>query len=328
MNSFNKKKYIVTGCAGFIGSNLTDRLLKDGHKVIGVDNLSSGFKDYLQIESSNFIFLEGNIVNYEFLSRSKKLFNDVFGVFHVAAQSRIQPAIQNPFLAHSNNITGIFNILEIMRDCDIPRMVFSSSSSIYGLKNDCPQREDMEPDCLNPYSLSKYVGEQYIKTWCKLYGIDGCSLRYFNVWGPREVIHLKDIAPIVGLFFRKILLDKVPLTIVGEGSQRRDHTYVSDVVEANVLTMNYKERMNGEVFNIGTGKNYTILELAEMVLKSLGMDESHIEYLPPRPGESRATKANNTKAKEWFGWEPKVFLEQQIENHKNYYLNKWNLNSI
>lgn len=321
-------KYLVTGGAGFIGSNLVDRLVKDGHEVIVVDNLSSGFLEYLPLEKITFI--PANISYYQALNKyfEGDLGEGIDGVFHLAAQSRIQPAIQNPDLAHDNNVTGVYNILKLMRAKKIPKIVFSSSSSIYGLQNECPQVEDMPADCLNPYSVSKFIGERYIKTWCTLYGIEAACLRYFNVWGPREVTHLKDVAPIIGLFFRQTLKEKNSTTIVGDGKQRRDFTHVSDVIEANIKAMQCVTPMHGEVFNIGTGKNYSILELADIVLNSLGLDEKCKDFIQVRPAESRETKANNSKAKEWFGWEPKTVLEEEINIHRDYYLRKWKLPSL
>jgi len=302
---------------------LVDRLIEFGHEVYVIDNFSSGFREYLPID--DVCFIDADISNYVDLIKYLSWLKNVDGVFHLAAQSRIQPAIHNPDLAHNNNISGIYNILKLMRELDIPKIVFSSSSSIYGLKNNPPQVETMEVDPLNPYALSKYVGEQYIKVWCKLYGIEGVSLRYFNVWGPREVIHLKDVAPIVGLFFRKLLKDKEPLTIIGDGSMRRDFTSVVDVVDANLRAMRNEQKFQGDVFNIGTGKNYSILELADIVLHSLGYDSSYKEFLPPRPAEAKATKANNEKAKRILGWYPQINLENKIDEHRDYYLCKWNI---
>jgi len=318
-------KYIVTGGAGFIGSNLVDRLISDGHEVIVIDNLSSGFLEYLLLNNDKLTFLPINIVNWQDLEREKEIFKNVDGVFHLAAQSRIQPAIKDPSLAHNNNITGMFNVLELMRYCNIPRIVFSSSSSIYGLKNGSPQIETMEPDPLNPYAMSKYFGEKYIEIWCKLYGISGISLRYFNVWGPREVVHLNDVAPVVGLFFRKILKENEPPTIIGDGTQLRDMTHVSDVIEANILAMEKCDGFKGDIFNIGTTRNYSILQFADMVLDTLKLDRSYKKFIPARPAELRETRANNTKAKMLLGWEPKIFLDEFIDQHRDYYLDKWKI---
>lgn len=316
-------KYVITGGAGFIGSNLVDRLLKDNHQVVILDNLSSGFLSYVPLENNNCKFIKVDISDFDSLIKHESEYKNVNGVFHLAAQSRIQPAVYNPDLAHDNNVVGTYNVLKMMRKNKIPKIVFSSSSSIYGLKNHFPQVESMPPDCLNPYSVSKYIAEQYIKTWCKLYEIDGACLRYFNVWGPREVIHLRDVAPIMGLFFRKLIQEDNPLTIIGDGEQRRDFTHVFDVVDANIKAMEFNKKITGEVFNIGTGKNYSILELANIILKSLGLDESFKEFLSRRPAESRITCANISKAKEWFNWSPKIVLEDEILNHKEYYIEKF-----
>lgn len=317
-------RYIVTGGAGFIGSNIVDRLVFDGHEVIVVDNLSSGFIEYIPA-CKQVKFLNVNISNFNWLMDSSKEIEGVDGIFHLAAQSRIQPAVKNPDLAHDNNVTGVYNVLKFMKEKNINKIVFSSSSSIYGLKNFCPLKEDMPPDCLNPYSVSKYMGEQYIRTWCKLFGISGVSLRYFNVYGPREVIHLKDVAPIVGLFFRQVLSEKNPLTIIGDGLQRRDFTHVSDVVDANILAMNHPERFEGDVFNVGTGKNYSIVELADIVLESLGIDKNNKTFVESRPAECRETLADNSKAKNVLGWQPKIDLQKEINSHRDYYLKKWDI---
>ena len=177
-------KILVTGCAGFIGSHLCDRLLKDGHKVIGIDNLSTGKIENIPCGMD---FVQGDILHMNNALTPKDMFDGVEIVFHVAAQARIQPTVSNPSLAHYKNVNGTYEVLELMRLHGIKKIVFSSSSSIYG-RNPVPFKKQMSSDCLNPYSMSKLVCEEYIKTYCKLYGIQGISLRYFNVWGPREYI--------------------------------------------------------------------------------------------------------------------------------------------
>ena len=330
------KTYLVTGTAGFIGSNLAEQLLKDGHEVIGLDIMSTGTQENLDIlkKYSNFEFVFSDITDS---SRMKELGvklkeKSVNCIFHVAGLARIQMGIQNPEKCLSLNVLGTMNVLEMMKVAGIKNIVFSSSSSIYGLKHTdrLPLKEDYEPDCLNQYAWSKYASEQLIKTYCKLYRLDGICLRYFNVVGKREVLD-GDLAPILGLFFRKLLVEKKPLTIIGDGLQRRDMTYIDDVVSANIKAATQCEkgivsRFHGEVFNVGTGVNRTVLDLANSVLDSLGMDkQSNIIFVEPRPGEARASQADISKAKKFLGWEPKVILEDIICKHRDYYLDKWNI---
>ena len=325
------KIVIVSGCTGFIGSNLAEQLLKDGHIVVGIDDMSTGTYENLDIleKYDNFEFVKCDITDNSDMGYLqyyiKQENHNIQVVFHAAACARIQPAIQNPERTHEVNVTGIFNILQLMRKLKIPKIIFSSSSSIYGLKNEMPQNEDQPADCLNPYSLSKFIGENYIKTFCKMYGMAGVNLRYFNVWGPREFLD-GDFAPIVGLFFRKLFQEKKPLTIVGDGRQLRDHTFVGDVVSANIKAMDCSTYLGGEIINIGTGKNCSILELVDMVLKSLELDKSHMIFVPARPAEARDIKADNNKAKRLLGWEPQIFLNQETINmHRDYYKNLWNI---
>ncbi|MBI2449318.1 SDR family NAD(P)-dependent oxidoreductase [Candidatus Pacearchaeota archaeon] len=327
--------FIVFGSLGFIGSNLSERLLEDGHNVFGVDNISTGTNENLDMleKHDRFNFLKLDITDksdLDYLSRYLTANNDrIDCVFMLSGVARIQPAILNPQLTHDTNVTGMFNVLEFMRKSNITNIVFSSSSSIYGLANKCPLKEDMPPDCLNVYSLSKYVSEQYIKTWCKLYGMNGVCLRYFNVFGQREVLAGGDFAPVVGLFFRQLLLEKKPLTIVGDGLQRRAHTHVFDVVDANLKAAEQcmkgiRNRFHGEVFNIGTEKNYSMIELADIILDSLGMNrERNKIFISQRVAELRETSADISKAKKILGWEPKISLEEYIDKHRDYYYKRW-----
>src|SRR3990167_9834928 len=322
------KTYLVTGCAGFIGSNLAEQLLKDGHRVIGIDIMSTGTQENLDVlkSYSNFKFIFCDITSTESVGKLSEEIKEekVQCALHTAGLARIQAGIQNPEKCLNLNVLGTMKILEMMKSIGIKNIVFSSSSSIYGLKHTdrLPLKEDYEPDCLNQYAWSKYASEQLIKTYCKLYRLDGICLRYFNVVGRREVLD-GDLAPILGLFFRKLLVEKKPLTIIGDGLQRRDMTYIDDVVSANIKAAAECEKgiYHGEVFNVGTGVNRTVLDLANSVLESLGMDkESNIVFVEPRPGEARASQADISKAKKFLGWEPKVILEDIIHKHRDYYL--------
>lgn len=315
------KKYIVTGGAGFVGSHLTRTLLGHGHEVVVLDDLSTGYEDNLP-ESDKLTFVKVDISNWSALSRLFHYFKNVDGVFHVAARARIQPSIRNPLRSHQCNVDGTFNILEMMRMNNIGKIVYSASSSSYGLKSELPCRETSLPDCLNPYALTKYVGEQYCKTWGKIYGIKNVCLKYFNVYGERSPL-VGPYAPVLGLFFRQVLKDKQPLSIVGDGEQRRDFTHVDDVVEANLLAMKNAmlEDVNGETFNIGTGVNYSVNQVAAMVQEALTATGEMVsmQYIPARPAEARETLADITKARELLGWEPTVSLPDAIQKLTPYY---------
>lgn len=317
-------KVLTTGCAGFIGSHLCDRLLKDGHEVVGIDKLSTGKMENLPVHE-RFTFIRGDVREFNTCLFSRSTLEGIEAVFHVSAQARIQPTVTNPRLSHNNNIDGTFELLEFMRLHGVKKIVFSSSSSIYG-KNPIPFKEGMPNDCLNPYSMSKFVCEEMIKTYCKLYGIQGISLRYFNVWGPREYID-GEWGTVIGKFFRQVLLEKVPLTIVGDGQQRRDFTYIDDVVDANIKAMDVLGDVNfaypGVIFNIGTGKSHSLSEIATKIILHCGCGK--IKYIPARPAESYETLADISAAKFWLNWEPKVSLEDRIDQHRDYYKQKWNI---
>ena len=263
-------KIIVTGGAGFIGSHIVDKLVADNHQVIVIDNETA-------IVHENFYYNKHaqyhklDICNYE---ETRPLYENVSFVFHLAAESRIQPAIENPLLAVKTNTLGTATVLQCAREAKVQRVIYSSTSSAYGLANVPPLREDMIEDCLNPYSVSKVAGEKLCKMYSDLFKLNTTIFRYFNVYGPREPLK-GAYAPVVGLFLRQKKSNE-PLTIVGDGTQRRDFAHVFDVVEANILAM--KTQTTGEIFNIGTGRNYSIIDLAKMI-------STNIKFIPPRPAE-------------------------------------------
>lgn len=310
-------KFLITGCAGFIGSNLTDQLLKNGNQVVGIDNLLTGFEKYLQLDNPNLTFLKLDISDWNSLTKNAAYFKGVDCVFHLAACARIQPSIMQPGLTHDTNVTGTLNILELMKMLDITNIVYSASSSKYGLKANIPSFEDDPVQCQTPYAVSKFMGELYCETWSKVYGINSIRLVYFNAWGMRSPLH-GPYAPVVNKFIRQALQGQ-NITVVGTGSQRRDFTHVSDVVAANIAAANYmiiKNNVN-QTLNIGTGKNYSIFELANMVKNIVDNkilnNESKIVHVPERIGEAQLSLADNQKAKLFLGWEPKVRLEDKLE---------------
>jgi len=290
-------KIIVTGGAGFIGSHLVDKLIEDGNEVLVIDNLSTGKKDNVNEKAK---FFEFDLSDYE---KIKPIFNGVDSVFHVAAIPRIPLSIEKPLESNDANINGTLNVLVASKEAKVKRVVYSASSSAYGLQKELPLREEMRPGPLNPYALQKYVGELYCKIFPQIYKLPTVSLRYFNVYGSRQPKE-GTYAPVIGIFLRQKKAS-LPLTVTGDGEQTRDFTHVSDVVKANILAMGSNKVGQGEVINIGAGKNHTINEIAKMV----GGD---IKYIPLPPGEMRDTLADISLARELLGWEPEVKLEQGI----------------
>jgi len=295
-------KAIVTGGAGFIGSNLVDKLLSLGYEVTVIDNESSDAHDqfYWNEKANNYIL---DICDYDNI---KPLFKGVDLVFHIAAEARIQPTLFNPILAAKTNFLGTCTILQCAKEAGVKRVIYSSTSSAYGLANDTPNVETMQKDCLNPYSVTKVGGEELCKMYTDLFGLETVFFRYFNVYGERQPIK-GQYAPVIGIFMRQ-RDNGEDMTIVGDGEQRRDFTHVSDIVEANVLAGDLSNKdIVGELFNIGTGENFSILEIKDFV------GEKYV-HIPPRKGEARITLASNKKAKKLLKWEPKVKLTEWIKD--------------
>ncbi len=290
-------KVLVTGGAGFIGSHLVDRLIKDGHQVTVIDNLSAGAEENINPEAR---FVKEDIRN---LNNIKNYFKGQEYVFHLAAVKRIPQSIENPILVTETNIIGKLNVLLASKDAGVKRVVYSSSSSTYGT-NKPPHKETMPLHCLSPYALTKHAGELYCKLFSELYDLDTVSLKYFNVYGPR--MNLKGgYAAVIAVFLQQKIKGE-PLTIIGDGEQKRDFTYVDDVVEATIKAIEYPREFNGEVINIGRGEGHTINQLARLI-------SDKFVYLPPRKGEVRESIADNSKARKLLNWEPKISLEEGLK---------------
>lgn len=296
-------KYIVTGGAGFIGSHVVDALIERGDEVHVVDNFLSGKRERVNPKA---IIHEIDIRNFDELA---PVFKGAAGVFHLAAQPRMQYSIQEPRLTNDINITGTLNVLLAARDAKVKRVVYSASSSAYGTKHPMPLREDMEACPVIPYAIQKRVGEQYGEMVARFYGLETVSIRYFNVYGPRQTTD-KDgpYATVIGIFLGQARAGK-PMTVVPDGTQLRDFTHVYDVARANLLAMESSNVGKGEIINIGTGTNYSILQIAEMI-------GGKWEFADPRQGETHETLADNTKAKELLGWEPHVSFQEGIAELK------------
>ena len=293
-------KSLVTGGAGFIGSNLVDKLLELGHEVTVIDNEYSDAHEhfYWNTKSKNYKY---DIADYNL---TRELYDGVDYVFHFAAEARIQPAILNPIEAVRINTVGTCTVLQCAREAGVKRVMYSSTSSAYG-RNEPANIETQPDDCLNPYSVSKVTGEKLCKMYTELYGLPTVTFRYFNVYGERQPLK-GQYAPVIGIFLRQRAAGE-SLTIVGDGNQRRDFTYVGDVVNANILaaTKEVDSEAFGQVYNIGTGNNYSINQISRMISD----DKINIA---PRPGETRLSLANNQKFRKTFGWEPTMKLEDWI----------------
>tara|TARA_Y100000289_G_C3923879_1_gene152110 strand:- start:953 stop:1849 length:897 start_codon:yes stop_codon:yes gene_type:complete len=294
-------KSLVTGGAGFIGSNLVETLLGVGHTVVCVDNESSDAHDK-PYWNNNSINIRGDIRDYTLMSSAMK---DVDFVFHLAAEARIQPAIENPINAVSVNDLGTATVLQCARENQIKKFMFSSTSAAYG-RNNSPNVETQQPDALNPYSVTKLNGENLCKMYTELFGLRTVIFRYFNVYGPRQPVR-GQYAPVLGIFKRQKDAGE-KLTIVGDGNQRRDFVHVEDVARANVMAAlgDPSGDVYGEVYNVGTGKNFSVNEIAEMF-------QHPKTYIAPRPGEARVSLANNQKIRNTFGWSPTHDLENWVK---------------
>ena len=286
---------LVTGGAGFIGSNLVDYLLDQGHSVVCLDNESAdNDKFHWPLENGQAINVKGDITDYKFM---KNVFTGVDYVFHLAAESRLQPAIENPIRAVTKNCVGTTVMLQCAREAAVKRFIYSSTSSGYG-NNPYPNVETQPDDSLNPYSASKVAAEKFCKMYTDLYGLETVVLRYFNVFGERSPTR-GQYAPVIGIFQRQRDAGQ-PLTIVGDGSQRRDFVYVKDVARANYLaSIMPLKGCAGEVFNVGSGKCYTVQEIADAI-------SDNQTYIPKRTGEMDTTFANIDKIGDVIGWKPEV----------------------
>jgi len=286
-------KSLVTGGAGFIGSNLVEKLLEQGDMVVVVDNESAN--------THKETYWNDDAINITMDVNDPAMKNAVTGIdriFHLAADISIPYSIENPVGTYANNVHGLLNVLEIARTQDIRKVIFSSTAAIYGLTDKVCVETDT-PDPLNPYSVSKLAGEHLMKMYNDLYGIQTASLRYFNVYGPRQS-NTGQYAPVVGIF-QKQKAQNSALTIVGDGKQTRDFVHVSDVAAANILV---SESDATGVYNVGTGVEYSVNQIANMI--------SDVQRnIPPRVGEAKRSLADSSKIRS-LGWEPKVKLEDWV----------------
>jgi len=294
-------KYVVTGGAGFIGNHITKALVKQGHNIIVIDNLHTGKEENLESVRNNIVFVKGSILDNDLL---EKITKDVDGVFHQAALASVQDSFSKPDEYNNVNVNGTENILKLAKKNNF-KIVYASSSSVYGNPENIPIKESDNKNPINPYAETKLKKEELAIKYSKM-GVKVIGLRYFNVFGKGQS---KEYAGVLKLFLERIR-DKLPPKINGDGTQFRDFVYVEDVAHANILSM--ESEINHEFFNVGTNTSITILDLANTIIKFSGLDIKPI-FGPALPGDVNKTIANIDLIKEKIGWTPKVMLEEWIK---------------
>jgi len=296
-------KYVVVGGAGFIGSNIVDKLVEQNHEVVIIDNLSTGKMENVNPRASvEYI----DICNENECSAMVEIMSGADALFLLAAKARVQPSIENPVEYEINNTIGTLNVLKCASDAGVRRVVYSASSSAYGNTEKLPSKESDPVNPLSPYGAQKYYGEVMCKMFSEVYGLETVSLRYFNIYGERQNVG-GAYAMVIGIFVDQLLNGK-PMTIRGDGEQRRDFTYVGDVVNANILASQSENVGNGEVINIGNGDNRSINDIANMI----GGDRVNVDPVI----EPKATLADNSLAEKLLGWKPTQNIEDWIPKYK------------
>ncbi len=300
-------KYLVTGAAGFIGSNITRRLLKDNCEVRGFDNSSTGKRKNIEdLERKDiFEFIEGDLRN---LDEIKKAVKDIDIVLHQAAVPSIQRSVENPVFVNDSNVNGTLNLLVAAKEEGVKRVVYASSSSVYGTGEELPKREDMAVEPISPYALSKYTGERYCQIFSEIYNLPTICLRYFNVSGPHQDPN-SEYSAAIPKFINLMLEDKQPV-IFGDGKQSRDFTYVENVVDANIFAANSEVR--GEVINIACGKRISINEVIQLLNTILNKSIKPV-YKKGRVGEVKHSLADISKARSKIGYEPKYKFTEGLK---------------
>jgi nucleoside-diphosphate-sugar epimerase len=312
--SIDFSEILVTGGAGFIGSNLVDRLLEDGFKVKVIDDLSTGDKQNLAHLENNesFEFIEGNIQDFDLI---KKTVKGVDAVFHEAALVSVTRSVEDPLLSNEINVKGSLNLLKSCVNANVKRFVYASSCAVYGDAKVLPIPEDLSAKPLSPYAVDKLATENYAKVFYEVYGLETVGLRYFNVYGPRQ--KYGPYSGVISIFIKRFLENKPP-TIYGDGEQTRDFVNVKDVVEANMLTLS-KRDIAGEVFNISSGKAFTVNKIVKIIQKITNKESIDPVYAEPRLGDIKHSYAKITKAQRNLQFEPKVQLEKGLEQLIKWY---------
>lgn len=305
-------KYLVTGGAGFIGSHITEELVKRGESVRVLDNFLTGKKENLAPFLSDIDLIEGDIRDY---SQCQKAVKGIDHVLHQAALPSVPRSVSDPITSNEINITGTLNMLTASKDKEIKSFVFASSSSVYGDDQRLPKKEGNEGNPLSPYALGKLTGEQYCRIFSQLYGFNTVCLRYFNIFGPRQD-PFSQYAAAIPNFVTKILNNEKPI-IYGDGEQSRDFIFVSNVVEANLLA-SQAQNVSGEVFNIACGSRITVNVLVDEIKTVLGKDIPS-KFTDPRPGEVRHSHANISNAVERLNYNPLITFSEGLKKTISWY---------
>jgi len=308
-------KYLITGGAGFIGSNIVKKLLDNGELVRAVDNFATGRKENITefLDNKNFDFIEGDITNIDFC---KRIIKNIDFVLHEAAVPSVQRSVEDPLTSNDANVNGTLNMLVASRDENIKKFIYASSSSIYGDNPELPKREDFPVRPISPYALTKYVGERYAQIFWQIYGLPTVCLRYFNVFGPKQNPN-SQYSAVIPKFINNFLKDETPV-IFGTGEQSRDFTFVENVVDANLLAVNSKEKANGQVFNIACNQENSLNQLVTLLC---GITRKNFDLMnrQGRQGDVLHSLADISKAKEILGYEPRTQFKQGLEKSFEYY---------
>ena len=300
-------RVLVTGGAGFIGSHLVDRLIRDDYEVVVLDNFFSGEIKNIKhhLDSRRFYLVKGDVRNLEDV---KEAVRNVDAVFHLAAIVSVPLSIENPLLVNDVNVRGTLNLLEASLKADVKRFIYASSCAVYGEVDRLPIDERYPTSPISPYAISKLAADNYCRVFHRVHGLETVCLRYFNVFGPRQ--SEGPYSGVISQFINRLRQNKSPI-IYGDGEQTRDFVYIDDVVEAGMLALKCK-RCSGEVINVGTGKPTTINELANVLIEFIGQADVKPVYIAPREGDIRNSYANIGKAEKMFGYKPKITMREGI----------------
>jgi nucleoside-diphosphate-sugar epimerase len=305
-------RYLVTGGAGFIGSNTVEELVRRGHSVVVLDDLSSGKEENLAEIRNKITFMKGSITDLEVV---RKAVHEAEYVLHLAARTSVPRSVKDPLETNRVNVDGTLNVLIAARDAKVKRFVFAASSSAYGETPTLPKVETMRPEPISPYGVTKYVGELYAQTFGRCYGLENVCLRYFNIFGLRQ----DPGSPYSGVLakFATAFLDETSPVVYGDGEQSRDFTYVDNAVQANLLACE-APNVSGKVFNIGLGSRFTLNQTLQLLRQFSGKN-LEAKYEPPREGDIRDSQADITQARELLGYDPQIAYEEGLQRTFDWY---------
>lgn len=308
-------KVLITGGAGFIGSNLANELIKQGAKVVILDNFVTGFRENLEEINGDFDFIEGDLNDDAKLTQA---IENVEIIFHQAALPSVPRSVDNPAETHQACVNGTFNLLLKAKENNVRRVVYAASSSAYGDQQTLPKVETMSPEPLSPYAAAKLMGEYYCQVFTNVYGLETLCLRYFNVFGPRQNPS-SQYSGVISRFVDALMANKTPI-IYGDGETTRDFTYIANVVDANIKAAQTAKGI-GQVMNVANSERISLNELLKVLKKITGKESVAAEYQPERKGDVKHSQASNERAVEWLGYEKLVGLEEGLVNTIDWWKN-------